>query len=96
MEREIRRWERRWLWLHGTRQAGRSLLTALLSAALLLGCGYLRQSIRENLDHIDRLYQTVQVTGELLQSDTGYLHGSGIVPAELGRCRWKSGGFSPR
>ena len=34
--------------------------------------------------------------GELLQSDTGYLHGSGIVPAELGRCRWKSGGFSPR
>ena len=38
MEREIRRWERRWLWLHGTRQAGRSLLTALLSAALLLGC----------------------------------------------------------
>lgn len=94
MEREIRRWERRWLWLHGTRQAGRSLLTALLSAALLLGCGYLRQSIRENLDHIDRLYQTVQVTGELLQSDTGYLHGSGIVPAELGRQLEERGLFS--
>ena len=93
MEREIRRWERRWLWLHGTRQAGRSLLTALLSA-LLLGCGYLRQSIRENLDHIDRLYQTVQVTGELLQSDTGYLHGSGIVPAELGRQLEERGLFS--
>ena len=94
MEREIRRWERRWLWLHGTRQAGRSLLTALLSAALLLGCGYLRQSIRENLAHIDRLYQTVQVTGELLQSDTGYLHGGGIVPAELGRQLEERGFFS--
>lgn len=94
MEREIRRWERRWLWLHGTRQAGRSLLTALLSAALLLGCGYLGQSIRENLAHIDRLYQTVQVTGELLQSDTGYLHGGGIVPAELGRQLEERGLFS--
>lgn len=94
MEREIRRWERRWLWLHGARQAGRSLLTALLSAALLLGCGYLRQSIRENLAHIDRLYQTVQVTGELLQSDAGYLHGGGIVPAELGRQLEERGLFS--
>lgn len=95
MEREIRRWERRWLWLHGTRQAGRSLLTALLSAALLLGCGYLRQSIRENLDHIDRLYQTVQVTASCCSRTQG------ISTAAASSRRswdgsWKSGGFSPR
>lgn len=89
-----RSWERRWLWLHSRRQIGRTILASLLAAAMLLGNGYLQRSIRENQARIEELYQTVRVTGELLQADGKYLHGGGMVPAALGEQLEALGVFS--
>lgn len=85
---------RRWLWLHSWRQPGRTILVVLLAAAMLLGNGYLQCSIQKNQARIEELYQTVLVTGELLQADGKYLHGGGMVPAALGEQLEALGVFS--
>lgn len=66
------RWCGGWLLKRLTRQPGRTLLAALVAAGLLVGVGYLGASITSGYARIDALYDTVEITGEVVSRDYSY------------------------
>ncbi len=67
------------------RAPGRSFLALLVAGALLFGLCYLNHSIASNEAEIQRLYQTVEVSGRIVRGRTslGVVH-SGFLSVDVG------------
>lgn len=74
-------WGLAWAGRQLFRQGGRTALGVLLTAALLLGGGFLSGSIRRGEERVDALYAAHTVTGRILRQDNGYSAGGGFLPS---------------
>lgn len=76
------------------RQVSKTALSALLTAALLLGLCCLSLSVRRGEARIDALYDSLTVTGEILRTDTSYRAGGGFLPSAAANTLEALGYFS--
>lgn len=89
-----RRWTFSFVCKRLRRQAGKTALSAFLTAALLLGLCYLSSSVRCGEARIDALYDALTVTGEVLRTDTAYRAGGGFLPSAAAEALEDLGYFS--
>ena len=89
-----RRWAFSFVCKRLRRQADKAVLSALLTAALLLGLCYLSSSVRRGEARIDALYDALTVTSEVLRTDTAYHAGGGFLPSEAADALENLGYFS--
>lgn len=76
-------WSARWIGRRLVRMPAKTLLAALVAAGLLVGLSCIRSSIVTGQADIDQLYDTVEVTGQILRKDSlSSVPASAFLPAE--------------